>query len=662
MLGFFRRFQKAFFFFVAAILLVSFVFFGVPTTSFGEVREKIVIGKTIDGASLELQEVKRLSAFLSSDIHDGFSPGRFPNLCNDGVIRKDFIEEGLADRLCLRYFDVLREDLSEKKERVRLFIPYEHPDEPKIAETLCWDHFAPELSPWIEEMKKEGEVSPRSFSLLCKMYLAQKRLNPEILRRVLLYQQQSFPDIVFDDALLSRDMALFGFHSARDWFGENFLDLASEFILNAAAAAKAKGYSVSIEEAKSDLLHRFQEAIRGPFKGWKIGFKDYLSSMGLDWDGAAHLWQKVLLFRNFFQSVSGSSLIDRFTFNDLSRFASQRAVLRVYEWPISLKTQGDLALFEEYRSCVFTDGEALLPSALREIEEIREDLIEHTYEVSLREVDLGKVGMQIGLKDLWHWQQEEKNWKLLAKKFFLDPNLSASKRFEKLSSLPKKTSLDLESFSREQMVKMHPEWIDEALTNAPLEKREIKMIGSSEPKIKEEGKKVRLEEIRQIRKRVLLFEEARPFLGKKGGASSEGLKEEKHPFFPISKEAIAALGKDPMDPAWVQTGSDPLRNQFKLKKKEQIIDKNAKEDWMKEQAFRMFPELWSPIHLADTGNVTFFYLDEKKVAQKAILDQMQSSQQTLALDAKGYLAEQLLKEISSHEAIVIPAKTQQGEE
>ena len=33
---------------------------------------------------------------------------------------------------------------------------------------------------------------------------------------------------------------------------------------------------------------------------------------------------------------------------------------------------------------------------------------------------------------------------------------------------------------------------------------------------------------------------------------------------------------------------------------------------MKEQAFMMLPDLWSPIHVADDGQIVFFYYQEKK--------------------------------------------------
>ena len=75
---------------------------------------------------------------------------------------------------------------------------------------------------------------------------------------------------------------------------------------------------------------------------------------------------------------------------------------------------------------------------------------------------------------------------------------------------------------------------------------------------------------------------------------------------------------------------------------------------MKEQAFMMLPDFWSPIHVADNGQIVFFYLQEKKANPAPILDQLAFGKETLAADAKAFVTERLIKVVKKKKAIVIP--------
>lgn len=77
---------------------------------------------------------------------------------------------------------------------------------------------------------------------------------------------------------------------------------------------------------------------------------------------------------------------------------------------------------------------------------------------------------------------------------------------------------------------------------------------------------------------------------------------------------------------------------------------------MKEQAFLMLPGLWSPIHVAEDGQIVFFYLQEKKIGEAPILDQLSFGKETLAADAKIYVTERLLQTVKQKKAIVIPVQ------
>lgn len=127
-----------------------------------------------------------------------------------------------------------------------------------------------------------------------------------------------------------------------------------------------------------------------------------------------------------------------------------------------------------------------------------------------------------------------------------------------------------------------------------------------------------------------------------------------------SNKALAALQLNPSDSRYIQSGEDPIHDQFKLEKKQQDIQRTAQEEWMKEQAFVMVPKQWSPVHISPDGEIAFFYFEEKKQKEAPIFDRISLAQQTLASDAKRYLAENLLEQTQKKGSITL--LTNGGEE
>ena len=95
--------------------------------------------------------------------------------------------------------------------------------------------------------------------------------------------------------------------------------------------------------------------------------------------------------------------------------------------------------------------------------------------------------------------------------------------------------------------------------------------GTEDPALRADGVYYRVEQLEMVKdKYVLAFAEAREVLSKLVPAAEGELEKEKNPFAAASKEALAALQKDRQDPRWVQSGADPLLDQFKLERKEPI--------------------------------------------------------------------------------------------
>jgi hypothetical protein len=664
MLEFFRKYQRYFFMVITIVIISSFTFFGTYSTLGGaEERPDPIIGQMIDGSKMRLSDVQKLSRFIATDRENSLEKrGEIPNLCNDGVVRYDLIKEGLADLVAKEYFDSLKSDLQVRLDRVKRYKPYAHPQDPTLSAKEIWDHFVPELNQEIQTLQGQNEVDLSTFTRLKELYQMQSRLHPEMLRQILIYQHRQKPSLKPDERLAYDDLALFGFHSPTDWFGRHFIELCAEFILNTAASAEQKGYEVSLEEAKGDLIHTFQESLDQLTRAKKkpeMNLQSHLQMLGFDLTAASEVWRKVLLFRRYFKDVGESTFVDRLAHKDFSDYAKEMAKIELYKWPIVIQTPQDFAQFQFYVKAISKKvGKEGLPQVLLSVEEVEKkhpQLVQTTYRAKVAEVSKKQVGLIASLKEVWNWQTEDANWALLKEEFLLPNATKTEERFKILEKLDPNKRSKVDAWSRAKMVDQNPHWVQQALDSAPFGEKIWSVAGNEEPLSKSRYRKVEnLEKIQE--KHILVFAEAREILSKLTPKTEPNYDSQKNPFLAASREALAALQKSREDERWVQTGTEPLMDQFKLEKKEVLLARNSKEDWMKEKAFLMLPEFWSPIHVADQGEIAFFYLQEKKSQPAPILDPLTFglSKEVLAADAKAYAAEKLLQVVKKKNAIVIP--------
>lgn len=744
MLEFFRKYQKFFFVFTTVIIVASFAFFGTFSTFIDENEiEDRILGQAIDGSPLKLSEVQLLSRFLATDREDIFTKANAaPNFCNDGVIRYDLLQTELANLLAAAYFEPLKEGMGQRLEKAKRYRFYTHPGDPSLSAKNLWEKFMPSLMQEFEALQSEESASPRTFAHLSKLYLQQALCPPEFLRRLLMRQQQQSPWLKPDPRLHYDDFSLFGFHSLSDWFGSDFIDLSAEFILNAARAAEQKGYRVSLEEAKADLLRNFTVSKQKLKEKVSLSFKEHFRVLGIDEKSAAEAWRSVLLFRRYFHGVGEATFVDRMPYREFAGYALEKAVVQLYQWPPSLRLKNfqDLIEFQVYLKAISNEKDPLaLPSSFLSLEEIEKrepELIQSSYQAKISELSKEEIGLKASVKELWDWQLEEKNWDMLKEKFsFLSKTASSrEERFQELEKLNQQNRMQLDHYTRLQWVDMHPEWIDESLIanrnqeltisisknwtslahihNTTALADLLRKASSGDEDAKQsllqycDDTKTfyRIESVEKISDpHIITFEEAKasnviakvcdrrleaeyPKIRTKAPSKfkQEGkwkpfvsVKEEvakiyfadllnaigegqtlsyyaTHRLETLAKEAFASFQKNPDDPRWLKGSGDPIADQFKFEKKECEIQRITQEEWMKEKAFVMVPKQWSPIHVPEDGDISFFYFEEKKVHSEPILEQLAFGKEMIAADAQRYLAERFLELTKKQNAICIP--------
>lgn len=491
MLEFFRKYQRFFFAITTVVIVISFVFFGTYNGSNPIDRKPDKkIGESLTGERVMLSDIEEMTHFLASDWNDSIShTHQVPNLLNDGVIKNDFLETGIAALLVQSYFNALEPELNSRFERAKHYKPYVHPDAAFIKASQIWENFLPQLVENLVVLQNTKTFSPKAFQNLVDLYLDQTQFSPEMLRRALLFQQSQYSWITSDPHLPHKDLDLFGFHPLTDWFGTEFLDLVSQFVINMAYIAEKKGYIVTDQEAKSDLILNVERGYHVQTKTLNLSpsaagevFKQQLHWIGLDEKQAIKVWKRILLFRRFFADVGNSAFVDPLPYQDFVSYSFDTATLELFELPADLQLNRfqTLMKFQFYLSAVAPapSQPLALPEAFYsalEVENTYPELVERKYMVEISHVKKESIALRIGVKKMWDWQLSGKNWALLEKEF---PQLrseatTTSERFELLESLDEMTRYKVDQFSREAIVGENPEWIEEELKYAKPRKEVI---------------------------------------------------------------------------------------------------------------------------------------------------------------------------------------------
>lgn len=498
MLDFFRRYQRYFFYVITVVIVISFSFFGTYSSlSDGSFREQIAF-TTVKGTPVTRHDLDEMVTFLGTDIEDKvlLGGGWGPNFLNDGVIKNDFLKTGLASMLAAEYAAEILPDLQTRLEREKNFQFYSHPQAPFINTESAWNYFSTGISQKLAALRRAHDpIQNDAFEARVALFLGEKQFPALFLRQVLRSQEQQHSWLTPDPNLNHVDLSLFGYHTAEDWFGPRFMRIIAQFIINAAAIAEQKGYSVSKPDALADLIlhseRSFKQNMKNPHLDVANGseyFHEQLRRLGMDQSKAAKIWGQVLLFRRLFQDMGSSAFVDPLMLQGLNTYALASVEGELFRLPkeLRLASFGSLQKFEVYLDVVSKRSQndlLALPTTFLTPEQVSRkvpELVQKRYLLEIAEVDKKNLQVKVGIKQTWNWETDAKNWELLKKQF---PELGLVKsdtreeRFVALESLNNQTRARVDAFARELIVDAHPEWLQEALTEAQAKRS---LVGLSE--------------------------------------------------------------------------------------------------------------------------------------------------------------------------------------
>lgn len=723
MLTFLRKHQKYFFIVITVVIVITFSFFGTQSiTRQGALIKDKEIGKAVDGSKMMLSDVEKLSLFLSNEadsIYGRRNNAAF-NLFNDGVISKDFIDTGMASLLVSTYFEALQSDLENNFNKVKKTKFYVHREAPFISARECWKQYNPELLLHLDKVLKMGKGDLAFFKELTSLYELEKKFPPELLRRILYFQQK---ERFKDEEIEYRDFSLFGFNNISDWFGKNFVDVVSQFILNAALIAEEKGYKVSKEEVVLDLMKNMNDCFK-KYEGLsryfpndsKDRFYYQIRILGISEKDVIKLWQRVLLFRKYFEDVAQNIFTDMLPYENFIGYMTEKAEVELYKLPdyLQFKDFTKLLKFELYLRAVSLNKD--LPIKYLKTEEVEKkfpELVEKVFAVKVSEVRAEEAGLKIGEKELWKWQLKDENWEELKDRF--SELLNAKDRFKKLESLPLGIRADIDAFSRSRMVEQDPSFIEKAfLDKEPREmvlhirskggdfplkgiRNKPKLMafleGANGRKIYSENKKdfYIFEVITKSKdKKIITFIEALAdktidklldsFLKKEYvnirhlypkkfknereqwktfaevreevGAIVFKLKPESIRLLTYMNRALLDLKKGKKDFVIKEGEERDLSNQWKLEESKAFVSRKDPDEWFKSAFLKKKGELSSV--RKDNGNLAFFIFCGCKKDEEAILKEVMKGKEEIMKQAKEELSRKVLSSVTPY--IYIPLK------
>lgn len=490
MLNFFRKYQTYFFAVITVVIIISFSFFGTYNTLPANTIHEQIAFTAIDGTQIKRHELDEFAAFLGTDNDDKRLFGGMwgPNFLNDGVIKNDFLETGLAEILVNAYPGLIDADLQTRSEKEKRYILYKHPYAKFLTVENAWAYFAPEMKTNFDSLRAADKAtSPEAINARINLFLEEKRFSAPLLAQVLRYQQKQYNWLTPDPNLERIDFSLFGYHTLDDWFGPRFLRLVSEFIINSSILAEQKGYHVSKSEALADLMHNaelsFQQNLKSPHLGVTNSieyFNEQLRRLGMDKNKAIHVWQQVMLFRRLFDDVGNSVFVDPLMQQNFNAYAKEAVSGDLYKLPPELQFSDyrTLQKFEVYLDAVAKRSKEnekdllSLPTVFLPPEKVKRKnpaLVQKNYVLEVAQIQKHNFNNRVGLKETWNWEVADENWPTLKKEFpdlGVKPGKTREERFAALDSLDDITRGRVDTFSRKAIVDSHLEWISEALSVA----------------------------------------------------------------------------------------------------------------------------------------------------------------------------------------------------
>lgn len=476
MFSFLRRYQRAIFLVITAIIILSFSFFGTYSTIASGKHENPVWFTTVDGRTIRRMEGAAYLEFLSTSAQRN---GQKVNLFNDGFLEKDILSTCIGEAIFSACEEpVLLEYLKNKKESENKYRTYVHPTTPFLSTEHIWTYFAPELKEQFAAYQAyQGTNAKELFKKKMHLFLLESKFPGNYVKQFLMYQQKQAGFIEPDPTLEGRDFSLFGYASAVDWFGEVYMQKVVQTLLSGAELAKKEGVQVSDDEVMASLYKNVQAAAANFGDLAQRPIQEIVDAavraLAIDFATVKQIWKDVLLFQRAYVKLYDHMAVSSFPFYEQCQEGAQYKTIDTYSLQPCLRVHSieDVAQLNLWKKATLQKVEspwqvtrAFLPA--HEVVSSYPELVQELFSVSLKMVGPEQLEPLIRFKELWHWQGVDTHFSQLAEKFPLLLQKEAKdpqSRMKIIDALPAAYRLEVDAYAKKLFIKDHPEWIDEQL-------------------------------------------------------------------------------------------------------------------------------------------------------------------------------------------------------
>jgi GcvH upstream region-like protein len=469
MLQFFRKYQKILFLFVTIMVVTSFLFFGTYQAI-----------APIWHRKAETSYVEQMARFLDTESWMESRKILSANFLNDGVVSKEFLETGLGALLAQAYPDRFKDDFAVSHAKEKKYVPYVHPTLPTLSAELLWPFFAPDVPVKLKAL----QTGNGGFNERNALFLTQKQFPPSFFAQVVRYQEYN-TGAKPDSRLAKDDLPLFGYHTLSDWYGPQYVEAIAELVIRIAAESRKLGYKVSRSEMLAELVVRSQENFQGlqgkialPVSDGYGWMQFYLRQIGMTEETALKIWEDVTLFRRLMHAIGDAALIDTLLMDQFYAFAYENATIELYQMPAEcrLKSQADLEGLEAYLAAVGQKASAFdIPQDYLPLETIKAkapELVGRRYTLEYAHTSKKALQAKVSVKETVDWECDPKNWQEIQQQF---PGLTqkVGTPFDILEKMDAKNRKLIDTYTRKQIVNIHPEWIQEALLADEMQEKQL---------------------------------------------------------------------------------------------------------------------------------------------------------------------------------------------
>ena len=415
MLSSLRKRQKGILLFVFTVIVISFLFFGTYSSFITkpQVAKNEIVTTSQKGRILYSNDVKALGYFLSRQV--SHRPGIMQGLLKDEVIERVLFDTKLLERVVANEA-ASRPELSraEWKKR-RQFVPYEHPSR-ILSAKVVWKSFLPKMVEHFEELAldpEDAEFATRSARILCDLFRDQMEFSPEMLRQILLYQQNQYSRFIqADSSLTHEDLHLFYARDFDAFFGEEVKNrVAHELfrLYNEAEDAKIKVSSRAAHRHLREVCakHRQKEVeqlVQAELQNEGISLKDLEKAVQMFLVADAYLESKAsvtvdpVLFKKEHLNTLEETEVTLISFDDALLTDTPEKLLK-----LDLYLKGVLACKDDF------DFTALpIPE-----EKVAADFKLGVYRLEYAMIDRERIEKELLLKDVYAWEISGNGWKKL---------------------------------------------------------------------------------------------------------------------------------------------------------------------------------------------------------------------------------------------------------